>query len=225
MNIINSPVFKYVDKRWFFLSFIPLNGKVLDIGCGGGRFISRYKSLRPDIEFYGVDISDTTKQLDNLVKGFFVCDISKDILPFETSYFDGFICAHVIEHLGCNEAILHFLKESHRILKDEGYGYIETPSDRSLKVPSVSYFSHNSDGPMNFYDDPTHNYFVHLSEMENNFLKTSLSIISSGLYRNFFIVILALFLPIYFLFINKKYVVAFIHHLVGWSYCWLVKKS
>ena len=36
----------------------PKNGKVLEIGCGDGLVMKKITELRPDIDFYGVDISE-----------------------------------------------------------------------------------------------------------------------------------------------------------------------
>lgn len=40
-----------------FISAVPENGSVLDVGCGGGQLICLLRNLRPDLQVSGLDLS------------------------------------------------------------------------------------------------------------------------------------------------------------------------
>jgi len=102
------------------------NGKLLDVGCGNGRFLTTMRSLGWDVQ--GVEFSE------NGVK---VCHAAK--LPvhhgdlasasFPSASFDLITVRHVIEHIPEPHA---FMVELARILKPSGHLVIETPNSEAL---------------------------------------------------------------------------------------------
>ena len=91
------------------------NKKIIDIGCGKGRFIKALHSLFPKAEFYGIDISERMinfcpKEARVLVGN--ILDIK-----YPSNFFDYIYCVETLEHsVRPNKAI----EEMVRILKPGG---------------------------------------------------------------------------------------------------------
>jgi len=106
--------------------------KILDVGCGIGRFLSFFpkKSI-------GLDIN-----MDSLRKAraqhLIVVRANAINLPFKKEVFDGIRCSHIVEHFGPQDAY-ELIKETARVLKQGGIIIIQAP----LLSPR-------------FYDDITH---------------------------------------------------------------------
>jgi SAM-dependent methyltransferase len=222
MSGVSIRLVRCLDRKLDFIADIPDEGRVLDIGCGMAPYSGYFRRFRPDIE---LDIQDLSQSLGNKVREFHVCDIASDPLPFRNGFFDGVYSSHVIEHLGNYGNIEKFIKESFRGLGPGGNGYIETPSIRSLKMPSLSIFPWEKSGPINFYDDPTHNLFVDRQEMSDVLMRNNFIIKRAGIYRNWMIASMIIPLPALAFFIPRRYTAATIKHVVGWSQYWIVEKS
>jgi len=215
---------RHLDRKLDFLAGIPAGGRVLDIGCGNMPYLGYFHRFRGDVEFYGVDVRDLSEALPAGVREFHVCDITSDNLPFPDAYFDGFYSSHVVEHLGTYENISAFLRESMRVVAPGGRGYLETPSARSLRMPSWSAFPWEKSGPINFYDDPTHNLFVEERKMSDLLARNDCTIHREGIYRNWMIAGMILPLPVMAFLIPRRYTAAIVKHVVGWSRFWIVEK-
>ena len=102
---------EYVHK--FILSLTP-NSKMLDLGCGNGKYLS----VRKDLDLYA---SDNCENLIEIVKRkyptikTFISDVTNT--KFETNKFDSVISIAVIHHLATTERRIEMLKEIIRILK------------------------------------------------------------------------------------------------------------
>ena len=99
--------------------------KILEIGCGSGG-ISHYFATHPSIacEVTAVDVQDNRRVHGN----YKYIDVHSIELPFDNSYFDIVITNHVIEHVGDKPEQLGHLKEIHRVLKEDGKGYLAVPN-------------------------------------------------------------------------------------------------
>lgn len=109
------------------------NIKILDMGCGDGvlLYLLSKKIKNPDIELYGVDLSDVAvktainkferRGVEN--KFFFRSETVYDT-SFDDEMFDIIISSDVIEHLSEPET---FLNEVKRLLKPNGFLVIGTP--------------------------------------------------------------------------------------------------
>lgn len=122
---------------------------ILDVGVAN-RSPSRTKLLFPLCRYSAIDLVPMTSYPQDdqaAIDAFFQMDISR--LEFETipdEAYDVVILAHVIEHVPNGEDVVVALAPKLRV---GGLMYIEFPSPRSLKLPSLP-------NTLNFYDDPGH---------------------------------------------------------------------
>jgi len=109
---------KFTDNLAY--SFLKSKKKVLDVGCGDGRFMA----LNPK-KIQGID---GNRQTVTSVKkrGFSVTYAKATKLPFADKTFDGVHCSHVIEHMPPKKAI-KLLQEASRVLKKNGVFVLRTP--------------------------------------------------------------------------------------------------
>ena len=109
---------KQYDK--IALKYMSSCKKIVDVGCGTGRFISNYPSIIKGIDQNQESVETCLKKGYDVVKA----DVTK--LPFEDNSFDGVHCSHVIEHLQPKNAY-RLLSELVRVLKKNGILVIRTP--------------------------------------------------------------------------------------------------
>lgn len=99
--------------------------KILDIGCGGGQLLEDFTSF-PQIEVYGVDISEEALQIAQ-TKGYktFLCNVETEKLPFNDDFFHIVIMNDLLEHIINPD---NLLKETHRTLRNDGKLIISIPN-------------------------------------------------------------------------------------------------
>jgi len=103
----------------FFKRFFPLPpGKILEGGCGTGRYVITYRKIGYDI--IGVDFSGETIRRIKKECGedFAVYEANITALPFEDNYFDCYYSGGVIEHFEAGPDMV--LQEAHRVIKKGG---------------------------------------------------------------------------------------------------------
>lgn len=150
---------------------------ILDVGCGN-HSPGKTKRYFPDCRYYGADRSKTYNLSEDdfaLMENFYEADLSdiSSLTGIPDNFFDCIILSHVIEHLSDAEtSILSLLGK----LKKSGIIYIETPSPRSLLLPSMP-------GTLNFKDDPSHIRLYPLPELEKILKTAGCDIIRSGTVR------------------------------------------
>lgn len=104
------------------------NGKILDVGCGGGYLLSFAE--RKGLVTYGIDISN--KAVDIARKNAPKSEIfvgNAENLPWEDCAFDYVTCLGSLEHL---PDISQGVKEISRVLKESGRACIVVPNTFSL---------------------------------------------------------------------------------------------
>jgi len=91
-----------IDRRIWHVKLIrehmgPLAGRrVLDVGCGKGRFARVLLEEQPEAEIWGVDISE--EMLRYVPAGIHTRAGSMTELPFEDAFFDGAYATESLEH-------------------------------------------------------------------------------------------------------------------------------
>ena len=155
--------------------------RCLDFGCGNGLALRQNLAVRPDLEFYGIDIKDFSEELPERIS-FSIYDREK--IPYQDNYFDIITLNHVLEHIQNPEIILTELK---RVLKNKGRIFIEVPNKRSLWGKPHGKFA----GTVHFFDDPTHlRPYSHI-ELAELCKQSGLRVIKSGIARNIIHLILS----------------------------------
>lgn len=110
-----------------FLNSFSANSKILDIGCGNGKYLN----YRNDLIMKGIDISIKLVEICKK-KGFDVIKASMTDIPFEDNSFDGVICVASYHHLDNDMDRQKTLNEIYRILKNNGIAFLEVWSKEQL---------------------------------------------------------------------------------------------
>ncbi len=111
-----------IDPRIYHVKLIrehlgDLRGKrVLDVGCGKGRFARIYHEQEPAAEIWGLDISE--EMLRSVPEGIHTRQGSMTELPFESGFFDGAYATESLEHAVEIEKAVH---EICRVVKPGGH--------------------------------------------------------------------------------------------------------
>jgi len=151
----------------------------LDIGCGN-HSASLTKKIFPNCKYYGLDLNKDYNNDENefkLMEAFYEADLStSDLRQIPDGMFDYINMTHVIEHIKNHEFALEKLCTK---LKKDGMIFIEYPSWRSTKLPSM----HKT---LNFFDDQTHIYIHDNRDLANLLMKFDMQILKMGTRRNIF---------------------------------------
>jgi len=99
--------------------------RVLDVGCGAGRFLYQLNKRVQNMELHGIDYSQVRiKKASTLPFKFKKANIEAG-LPYEDNYFNIVYAGEVLEHLYNPDA---FIIEAKRILKKGGLLLLTTPN-------------------------------------------------------------------------------------------------
>ncbi len=117
--------------------------KFIDIGCGRGEWLEKWKNKVPDS--LGIECDPAMADLCrtrglNIIQG----DAIESLKKISKNSIDVITIFHLIEHLEHGK-IIKLLSECYRVLNDSGLLILETPSIDNILVSTK-----------NFYIDPTH---------------------------------------------------------------------
>jgi len=122
------------------------DGKILDIGCGNGKFL--YSMWKLGWLAYGVEISDLAAKYAREELGLNIFTGTVEEASFSNEFFDGITMHQVLEHVADPTATL---LEINRILKDDGLLAISVPDADSLEARIFKKYRINWDIPRHFY--------------------------------------------------------------------------
>ena len=110
---------KIWEEMLFLFDDLKEGEKVLDLGCGNGRWFSVFREKK--VEYFGVDFSEKLVQIakEKFPEGkFLVADALN--LPFPENFFDKVYSIAVLHQIPSEIFRIKFLKEAKRVLKKEG---------------------------------------------------------------------------------------------------------
>jgi len=114
-----------------FLKYLSKNSKIVDAGCGFGKWVIYLKQKGYNI--LGIDNNELAiselNEFDNSLK-VEIGDILN--LNYPDNHFDAYISMGVVEHF--EEGPLEALKEAYRVLKPDGLIFISTPTVNIIRT-------------------------------------------------------------------------------------------
>lgn len=121
-SILQRIVFNISHDMFFkeILHFLKGGFKVLDVGCGTGKFAHSLYEFDSELTIDGVDLSEemiekAKEKLNDEPITFKVGDVEN--LPYESDTFDAITCSHSFHHYPDQKKAL---SEMHRVLKNNG---------------------------------------------------------------------------------------------------------
>jgi SAM-dependent methyltransferase len=102
--------------------------KILDAGCGYGRYVKYLGGLGYDI--VGIDSSEDAVSVAK-ENDLDVCHGDIRQIPYENDSFDAIICFGVVEHI--EEGVEEVLSEFYRVLTDKGKLFISIPTQNIVR--------------------------------------------------------------------------------------------
>jgi SAM-dependent methyltransferase len=102
------------------------SARILDIGCGDGKYTQALGSALKTEKLFGVDFSPEAVRLaSKMGVDAHSCDVDNSELPFEDGTFDVVYCGSLIELVIDGD---HLLEEIHRVLSPQGTLIITSPN-------------------------------------------------------------------------------------------------
>ena len=177
---------------------------VLDVGCGNESCqLTRYwLNVKA---YHGVDReywNDKRADYDRMDKLYLLDLEACQFEQIPDAAYEVVILSHVVEHLGNGYEVVRQLLPK---LAKGGCIYVETPSYRTINLPTA-------DGFLNFYDDPTHKRIYNPLTIADLFMEHGLKVLRCGYRRDW--IRLVLLSPIAIL-INLLYYIPFRRRLFG----------
>ena len=102
-------------KVKFLLDRLPARGRLVEIGCGGGKILRSIARFHPGLELHGCDVRDPHEPPD--VYSFRRIDVESARLPYDDASFDVVLVFDVLEHVPDPRALL---AQAARILRPGG---------------------------------------------------------------------------------------------------------
>lgn len=159
-----SNIFNIFFKKYIYCG--NRNFKILDFGCGDGKYFPYFKKLFHEANIYGIEISDIRVARCKKVGWINVQKIKAlEKIPFENNFFDIINFDQVIEHIK-SEEVNFYLKEFKRILKPGGKMIVMTPNYPIKRLYDFLNFLITGN-PKRIKDDPTHISFYNFKKLKN----------------------------------------------------------
>jgi len=119
------------------LSFNPTGKRILDVGCGYGRFVPGFAELGFD-EIWGIDISaemiDRGRRWCPIPQARFVHGNGHDLNGIDSTYFDYCFSYNVFQHIPEENVLWNYLSEVRRVLRSGGAFQLHFRGSMPLKA-------------------------------------------------------------------------------------------
>lgn len=129
---------------------MDLGAKILDAGCGDGRFLGVLRE-RGFINLYGTDYSERAVSFARLLlpeAAMSVADLTA--LSYEDNFFDAIFMIETLEHI-IPESIPVIISNFKRVLKPGGKLIITVPSKNAPMIPNSKHYQHFSADSLTAY--------------------------------------------------------------------------
>lgn len=128
-NDVSHGAYIHLHRALEALKQIPPGAKVLDFGCGAGALLRSIQHERPDLSYFGVDLSqlainEAAASSTNISYSTII-----DTLPYPDQYFDCILMFEVLEHVPNPDQTI---QEVYRTLKPHGIYFLAVPQEKSL---------------------------------------------------------------------------------------------
>ncbi len=109
----------FLDRIRYSLNLAKIKSgeKILDVGCGEAKIYDFIAQNKISVSYYGCDINKNILSLNYPNAKFFVVDLEKDRLPFDSDFFDIVFALDVLEHI---QDLTNPIEEIYRVLKPNG---------------------------------------------------------------------------------------------------------
>jgi ubiquinone/menaquinone biosynthesis C-methylase UbiE len=178
-KLLNRKKDYHTKKELKYLKyFLHKKERILDLGCGYGRFTiplkkSGYDIIGLDISPYLINIAKNRSKEQNIKVNFKLGDMRK--LPFKNNSFDSTICMSAFSELVKVSDQIKSITEIYRILKKSGIAIIELPMLSKKKVVNKELnFSYRIIGRIShaiINDIETNPFYVHDKTSLKNLMK------------------------------------------------------
>lgn len=109
----------WIEMRFLFDNYLIPKERVLDLGCGNGRFFEIFKEK--NVDYVGIDGSEKLIEIAQKRYSEAKFQIGNALnLPFPNNYFDKVYSIAVLHHIPSKKLRNQFLKEAKRVLKKSG---------------------------------------------------------------------------------------------------------
>jgi SAM-dependent methyltransferase len=109
------------------LVHLPERGRLLEVGCGAGRYLRALRALRPELALVGADLSRAAlARLAALAPGVERRLVTGEALPAADAEFDAVLAIDVLEHVRDPDRLL---SEVHRVLAPGGVFHLHVPCE------------------------------------------------------------------------------------------------
>jgi SAM-dependent methyltransferase len=109
------------------LVHLPGSGRVLEVGCGAGRYLRALRELRPELALVGADVSRAAlERLAARAPEIETRLATTDALPATDAEFDAVLVIDVLEHVPEPDRLL---SEVHRVLAPGGILHLHVPCE------------------------------------------------------------------------------------------------
>ena len=156
---------RYFDKAIKEIAKLnnPDEIKILDFGCGGGNLSQCLNELGYDV--YGCDVYSTCARKPEVnLKKIRIIEKNPYHFPFDDNNFDIIVSTSVLEHAQNTEEIF---QETHRVLKNNGYGLFTVPFFWQLHAEPYDYFRFTEFGIKKLFEGKVFN-IIKIKPIENN---------------------------------------------------------